>query len=109
SPLNFPVFQQLQKLNAQAAEDPTVPGISLCSGRPEPYVELMVQAIGGYLPAVWENGAGLYLPAEYRFKLHPLLDDRRLEAFAQARALVAEALVRPGLARPQPGKEVSIS
>jgi HAD superfamily hydrolase (TIGR01484 family) len=109
SPLNFPVLQKLQQANRRAAEDPTVPGLTLCTGRPEPYVELMTQAIGGYLPAIWENGAGLYLPAEYRFKLHPLLDGRRLEAFEQARVMVAEALIRPGLARPQPGKEVSIS
>ena len=109
SPLNFPVLQKLQRFNQRAAEDPSVPGLTLCTGRPEPYVELMTQAIGGYLPAIWENGAGLYLPAAYRFKLHPLLDGRRLEAFEQARALVAEAVIRPGLARPQPGKEVSIS
>src|SRR5436309_3503390 len=109
SPLNFGVLEQLQQVNRRAAEDPMVPAISLCTGRPEPYVELMTQAIGGYLPAIWENGAGLFLPAEYTFKLHPLLDGRRLEAFEQARGLVAGALIRPGLARPQPGKEVSIS
>ena len=109
SPLNFPVLQKLQRFNQRAAEDASVPGLTLCTGRPEPYVELMTQAIGGYLPAIWENGAGLYLPAAYRFKLHPLLDGRRLEAFEQARSLVAEAVIRPGLARPQPGKEVSIS
>jgi len=109
SPLDFSVLERLQEINRRAAVDPSVPGISLCTGRPEPYVELMTQAIGGYLPAIWENGAGLYLPAEYRFELHPLLDGPRIEAFEQARGLVSEALIRPGLARPQPGKEVSIS
>jgi HAD superfamily hydrolase (TIGR01484 family) len=109
SPLNFAVFTRLQELNRRAAEDPAVPGLALCTGRPEPYVEFMTQAIGGYLPAIWENGAGLYVPAEYRFKLNPLLDVERLTAFEQARRLVSEALIRPGLARPQPGKEVSIS
>ena len=109
SPLDFAVLQQLQQLNRAAAEDPAVPAITLCTGRQEPYVELMTQAIGGYLPAIWENGAGLYLPAAYAFRLHPLLDDRRLEALTQARRLVMAAVIRPGLARPQPGKEVSIS
>src|SRR5437762_1553267 len=109
APIDLQVFQRLQELNRRAAVEPAVPALTLCTGRPEPYVELMTQAIGGYLPAIWENGAGLYLPAAYRFKLHPLLDARRLEAFKQARALVAEVLVRPGLAQPQPGKEVSIS
>jgi HAD superfamily hydrolase (TIGR01484 family) len=109
SPLNFPFFQKLQELNRCAAEDPAVPGLTLCSGRAEPYVELLTQAIGGYLPAIWENGAGLFIPAEYRFALNPMLHAGRLEAFEQARRFIADAVLGPGLARPQPGKEVSIS
>jgi HAD superfamily hydrolase (TIGR01484 family) len=107
--LDFELLARLQRLNRQAVEDPTVPGIALCTGRPEPYVELLTQGLGGYLPAIWENGAGLYLPVEYRFALHPLLDAARLSAFETARKLVREQLLTPGLASRQPGKEVSIS
>jgi HAD superfamily hydrolase (TIGR01484 family) len=109
SPLNFPILEALQNLNQAATEDPAVPGLALCTGRPEPYVELLTQAIGGYLPAIWENGAGLFIPAEYRFELNPMLDSGRQEAFEHARRFIGEAVVRPGLARKQPGKEVSIS
>lgn len=109
APLDFPLLARLQELNCQATEDPAIPGLALCTGRPEPYVELLTQALGGYLPAVWESGAGLYLPVEYRFLLHPLLDAARLSAFERARRLVAEHLLEPGLAIRQPGKEVSIS
>lgn len=109
APLNFPVLERLQALNRRAARDPTVPAVTLCTGRPEPYVELMTQAIAGYLPAIWENGAGLFVPAEYRFKLHPLIDTARLDALSEVRRIVAETLLRPGLAYPQPGKEVSVT
>lgn len=109
APLDFDVLRQLQDLNRRAAENPCIPALALCTGRPEPYVELLTQALGGYLPAIWENGAGLYVPVEYRFRLHPLLDRARLDAFEQASALVTRALIRPGLAYRQPGKEVSIS
>lgn len=109
SPLDFDVLRQLQDLNRRAAEDPCIPALTLCTGRPEPYVELLVQALGGYLPAIWENGAGLYFPVEYRFRFHPLLDHARLDAFDQVTQLVTRALIRPGLAYRQPGKEVSIS
>ena len=109
SALDFPLLARLQELNHRATDDPAVPGLALCTGRAEPYVELLTQALGGYLPAVWENGAGLYLPVEYRFLLHPLLDATRLGAFEQARRLVAEYLLQPGLAIRQPGKEASIS
>jgi hydroxymethylpyrimidine pyrophosphatase-like HAD family hydrolase len=109
SPLDFDLFADLQTVNRRATDDATVPALALCSGRAEPYVELMAQALGCFLPAIWENGAGLYFPVDYRFQLSPLLDAQRLEAFEQARRIVADVLVRPGLARPQPGKEVSIS
>jgi HAD superfamily hydrolase (TIGR01484 family) len=109
SPFDLDAFHQLQEYNRRAACEPTVPAIALCTGRQQPYVEFMTQAIAGYLPAIWENGAGLYFPAEYRFQLHPLLDCSRLAALAEARRLIAEMLVVPGLARPQPGKEVSIT
>jgi HAD superfamily hydrolase (TIGR01484 family) len=109
SPLDLDVLRQFQEYNRRATSDPTVPAISLCTGRQQPYVDFMTQAIAGYLPAIWENGAGLYFPAEYRFALHPLLDRSRLAVLAEARRLVAETLILPGLARPQPGKEVSIT
>jgi HAD superfamily hydrolase (TIGR01484 family) len=109
APLDFDLLARLKALNRRAVEDPAVPGLALCTGRPEPYVELLTQGLGGYLPAIWENGAGLYLPTEYRFLLHPLLDATRLAAFEQARRLVRDHLLQPGLAVRQPGKEVSIS
>jgi HAD superfamily hydrolase (TIGR01484 family) len=109
SPLSFKVLEHIQKLNQRAAEDAQLPAVTLCTGRSEPYVEFMCQAIGSYLPAIWENGAGLYLPAEYRFELHPLLDRTRLDALEQARRVIAAHLIRPGLAYHQPGKELSIT
>jgi HAD superfamily hydrolase (TIGR01484 family) len=109
SPLDLEVLRRLQAYNRRAAAEPAVPAITLCTGRQEPYVEFMTQAVAGYLPAIWENGAGLYVPAEYRFKLHPLIDRPRLEVLAEIRRLIAEALILPDLAHPQPGKEVSIT
>src|SRR5215210_2790959 len=100
---------RLQAFNRLATQDATVPAIALCTGRQEPYVEFMSQAVGAYLPSIWENGAGLYFPAPYRFRLHPLLDGRRLGALAQVRRAVTESLILPELAYAQPGKEVSIT
>ena len=32
-----------------------------------------MQAVHGYYPAVYENGAGLYIPMPYGFKWHPAI------------------------------------
>ena len=72
-----------------------------------PYVELMLQMIDGFLPAIFENGAGLYDPDGYRFLPHPMLETGPdLQMVKQKLQL---AMVDTGLAYFQPGKEFSLS
>lgn len=105
--LDLGLLAELAELNRAARADPARPAATLCTGRPAPYVEALLQAIDGRLPAVYENGCGLYLPAEYRFLPHPKLGDGR--AFAAARRRLRAALVATGRAFIQPGKEHSLS
>jgi hydroxymethylpyrimidine pyrophosphatase-like HAD family hydrolase len=109
APLDFGLLARLQEHNRRATEDPTVPGLALCTGRQEPYVELLTQAIDGYLPSIWENGAGLYDPVGYQFLVNPALDAAAQDALDEAQNIVSASIVRPGLARRQPGKMLSIS
>ncbi|HLE30092.1 MAG TPA: HAD hydrolase family protein [Anaerolineales bacterium] len=104
--LDLALLARLAEMNRAARADPTRPAVSLCTGRPAPYVEVMMQAIDGHLPAVFENGCGLYAPREYRFLPHPRLGDGR--AFADARERL-RALARSGQVFFQPGKEYSLS
>src|SRR5205807_8282892 len=52
------VLARLADYNRLAPADPTVPAIALCTGRPAPYVEMMAQMIGAFLPCLFEHGAG---------------------------------------------------
>jgi hydroxymethylpyrimidine pyrophosphatase-like HAD family hydrolase len=101
--LDLGLLGELQAMNQDARRDTRLPAVTLCSGRPAPYVELMLQAIDGHLPAVYENGAGLYDPAAYRYLRHPALD--QTAGMGQVRRRLAETLVRDGRANIQPGKE----
>ena len=71
--LDLELLGDLARLNRQSRDDPAYPAVTLCSGRPAQYVELMLQAIDGYLPGIFENGAGLYVPETYRFLPNPAL------------------------------------
>src|SRR4029450_10309279 len=73
APFDFGVLQYLATCNDRARRDPARPAITLCTGRPAPYVEVLMQAIHGASPAVYEHGAGLFIPAPYGFKWHPAL------------------------------------
>lgn len=68
-----------------------------------------MQTIGGYLPCIYENGCGLYVPQGYRFVEHPSLTTSSREALAAARVTLYRQVVIPELGCFQPGKEVSLT
>jgi len=86
-----------------------VSAVTLCTGRQEPYVEVLMEAIGAYLPGIYENGCGLYLPGSYRFIEHPLITVAVRDALTAAKATLYHQVVTPGLGYFQPGKEVSLT
>lgn len=107
-PLDLALLADLAAMNRAARRDPRRPAVTVCTGRPAPYAEVIVQTIDGHLPAVYENGCGLYLPEGYRFEAHPRVAGGS-RAFAQARERLRADLVATGQAFFQPGKEHSLS
>jgi HAD superfamily hydrolase (TIGR01484 family) len=107
-PLDLPLLAQLANMNQAARRRSHLPSVTLCTGRPAPYVEMMLQAIDGHLPAIFENGAGLYIPDGYRFLPHPELlgAESRMQT---VRARLESNLVQTGAAYFQPGKEYSLT
>jgi len=105
--LDLCLLEHLADVNRAAHENPSRPAVTLCTGRPAPYVEAVLQVIDGHLPAIFENGAGLYVPNSTRFLVHPALGDQA--GFEAVRLRLRKALVTTGRAFFQPGKEYSLS
>jgi hydroxymethylpyrimidine pyrophosphatase-like HAD family hydrolase len=101
-PIDLDVLARLAAINARSRDDPRVPAITLCTGRQAPYVELMAQLVDCYLPCIFEHGAGLFFPKEYRFDIV----DSDLGGL---KAALKEAQIVPQRAFVQPGKEASMS
>jgi HAD superfamily hydrolase (TIGR01484 family) len=104
--LDLPLLDTLAAMNRRARQQPGHTAVTLCTGRPAPYVELMLQAIDGHLPAIFENGAGLYVPHGYRFLSHP---DVGLHGMEAVRQRLGETLIASGFAYIQPGKEFTLT
>lgn len=104
---DLPLLERLADMNRVSCEEPSCPAVTVCTGRPASYVEAMLRAIDGRVPAVFENGAGLYVPDGYRFLPHPMLG--HWPSFQAVRQRLEESLVRSGQAFFQPGKEYSLS
>lgn len=100
---------RLRDFNDRASADPHVPAVTLCTGRQQPFVDLMCQIIGVRGPAIFENGAGLHFPEPYGFKFHPAVTPKHQADIAKLRALILEEMVSAGSTFIQPGKEASLS
>ncbi len=101
-PLDLPLLAQLGAMNRLARQDAAQPAVTLCTGRPAPYLEAMLQAIDAYLPGIFENGAGLYVSESYRFLPHPNIGDTTI--IPKVKQRLADTLVKLELAYFQPGK-----
>lgn len=92
---------------AQAHHDRPI--VTLCSGRPEPFVEAICRFIANSsLPCIAENGVWLYHPADNRYDIDPAITPDHLAAVEEARAWVHATLGPRGVVM-QPGKTASIS
>ena len=100
------LFGRLRELNQRAKSDSTVPAVTLNTGRPSPYVEAVMQAIDGWQPALYENGAGLYFPQNYEFRVTPLLTSPIKSQLRALIDLLDKEIVQKDKAYWQPGKTV---
>jgi hydroxymethylpyrimidine pyrophosphatase-like HAD family hydrolase len=108
-PADLRILDALEQHNQRARTDAYVPAVALCTGRQAPYVELMAQMTGTFLPCIFEHGAGLYVPTAFRYDFEPRLGPDYFARLAQVRAALEGPLLRTGRAFVQPGKEATMS
>jgi len=106
-PIDLDVLAEVARINDRARTDATVPAVSLCTGRPAPYVEVLVQEIAAWRPSIFENGCGLLTMEPYGFRAHPAIDSAVLAGFRAGVAMLDAELVATGRATWQPGKSYS--
>lgn len=63
----------IRELNQKSAHQPSIPPLSICSGRPFAYVEAVAQWLDISRPVVFES-AGVFHPSEYRISINPVFD-----------------------------------
>jgi hydroxymethylpyrimidine pyrophosphatase-like HAD family hydrolase len=108
-PMNAAALAKIAEYNRLAQEVADRPVVTLCSGRPQPFVEAMARLIGNHsLPCVAENGVWLYHPGSNRYDMDPRITRADLRMVQAAREWVEEELGPRGVVM-QPGKHASIS
>jgi hydroxymethylpyrimidine pyrophosphatase-like HAD family hydrolase len=108
-PAELGILEQLAETNREAQRDPCVPAITLCTGRQAPYVELMAQIVGAFLPCIFEHGAGLFFPTTFLYEFDARLGVDYSARLARLRGALDEPLIARGRAFVQPGKEATMT
>lgn len=110
---DFEALQWIRTANQLARETNPIPFITVCSGRQHAFVEAITQMIAGTLPAIFENGCGLYFPTRRLYEeyvWHPFINEQGvLSQFKQVCQRVTDDVIVPNYARRVPGKEIMLS
>ena len=66
---------KLRRLNELSRQDKSIPALSICSGRPHPYVEAVSQWLDIDHPVVFESGGGFYHVKSNDLQWHPVITE----------------------------------
>ena len=72
---NWEVYTQIRALQLQSDSDPSIPPMTICTGRPMPYAEAQAQFLGVRLPFVFESGGGFYDMTTNCLTWNPIVTD----------------------------------
>lgn len=93
-PWDLDAFWKLARISRDAAEGrgPVAP-ITLCSGRPQPYAEVLLKVLGIWAPAICENGAVLYSLRDNRSHYGPGVTKEKILGLRAVRSFLETELL----------------
>lgn len=89
---DWELLSQLRRLNEQSSQDMAVPPLSICSGRPFPYVEAVAQWLGIDQPVVFES-AGIYELESNTIDFLPAFDAEAQQQVEELKSWLREEMV----------------
>lgn len=95
-PFEIPEWEalaELRRLNDMSREDESIPAITVCSGRPQPYVEAVGQWLGVYQPLIFESGGGMFDPRDVSLHWPPELDEGTEAQIREIREWVGREII----------------
>jgi hydroxymethylpyrimidine pyrophosphatase-like HAD family hydrolase len=108
-PMDIERLGELAEHNRRAQRYHDRPLLTLCSGRPLPFVEAMCRLLQNHsAPCIAENGVWLYHPHNNRYLIDPAITAEHLQAVHDASRLLAELYARHGVTQ-QPGKSAAVT
>ncbi|HKI47077.1 MAG TPA: HAD-IIB family hydrolase [Balneolales bacterium] len=90
---DWELITRLRGYNKLSRTDPTVPALTICTGRPQPYVEAVAQWLDIEYPVIFESGGGLYKPRVNELHWSPFLTDKLINHLEDIRNYVTRKVL----------------
>ncbi len=90
---DWKLVTRLREYNQLSRTDPTVPAMTICTGRPQPYVEAVAQWLDIEYPVIFESGGGMYKPRVNELHWSPFLTDDMMKHINLIRNYVANNIL----------------
>ncbi|WP_103665293.1 HAD hydrolase family protein [Gracilimonas amylolytica] len=90
---NWKAVTRIRELIAESKEDDTIPAMTICSGRPFPYVEAVGQWLGVEAPMLFESGAGIYDIKVNKITWNPHFNDEAKQAVEEIKEWLVSTLI----------------
>lgn len=110
-PWDLDCFAELARRSRSASQGHgPLPPFTLCTGRPQPYVEVLMKMLDIRAPAICENGAVLYTLHDNRSRYGPGVTQEKIEGLRAVRSFIEREILEghPELVY-QFGKEAQLS
>lgn len=91
---NWEALSQLKELNRLSHEQEEVPSLTICSGRPFPYVEAVGQWLDVDAPMLFESGGGVYDIKTNEITWNPHFDHEAKQAVAEIKEWLEGTLIK---------------
>jgi HAD superfamily hydrolase (TIGR01484 family) len=91
---DWEAISQIRALNMQSREDTTIPKLTICSGRPFPYVEAVGQWLNVDIPMLFESGGGMYDINTNEITWNPHFNKEAREAVTEIKTWMEKTLIK---------------
>ncbi|MCP9292274.1 HAD hydrolase family protein [Gracilimonas sediminicola] len=91
---NWEAVTKIKELNQRSREVEEIPALTICSGRPFPYVECVAQWLDVNIPMVFESGGGMYDFNTNEITWNPHFNDEAKAAVAEIQDWINGTLVK---------------
>lgn len=91
---DWEAISKIKELNQRSRKEAAIPALTICSGRPFPYVEAVAQWLDVDIPMVFESGGGMYDFKTNEITWNPYFDDEAKAAVAEIKDWMNGTLIK---------------